>query len=806
MKLKSSHRSNIRRPAYGQKGGRIGNLIAAYRRLPLWKKIFVVLWPTVILLAFIAAVTTISFAGALGSKDALMNRNNTGVTLLDRNGKAFYAFNDAHNDTYVQLKDVAPIAQKAVVSSEDKDFYKHPGFSLIGIGNAVYQNLLHAGGAGGGSTLTQQLVKNALLSQERSIFRKYQELILSIEVERRYSKDEILEMYLNSAYFGEGAFGIEDAARTYFGKSAKDLDNAQAAMLIGLLPAPSAYSPISGDAHKAKVRQEYVLERMKEDGVLNGDQALAAENEQLSYQPAKTEEAPDAPHFALMVKQWLEDKYGEEKVARSGYKVTTTLDLDAQSKAQTAVENQVNRLASSKVGNGSAVVMDPRNGEVLALVGSVDWSNNVFGKVNMATAARQPGSSFKPFVYATGIQNRQMTGATIFSDTPQTYGTYQPKNYDLKYRGDVTLRRALSNSLNIPAVEAMQKVGINNVIQNAKAAGLTTLDKTADEYGLPLALGSGQAKLVEMTGAYSAFANEGNHAQTQLVLNIVNKDKQKIYDEKVSSNSVWSSGTAFIISNILSDNSARSEIFGSSLTVSSNRPVAVKTGTTENYRDAWTIGYTPSLAIGVWIGNNDNSQMSSVAGSSGSGPIWVNLMRQLLADKPVEKFNQPSTVVSHDICRNNGALAQTSGSNTYNEYFLSGTLPTATCNEAKQQEQKKEDTSQSQQQETPKQDTTDPTAPTGLTATPGVASISLSWNASTDDTGVTGYKIYRNGSVVATVTTPTYKDAGLTPLTKYNYYVIAVDAAGNASQQSSTATATTTADSGGGSGGTTPNP
>lgn len=803
MKLKSSRRSSIRRPAAGQSSGRIGNLIAAYRRLPLWKKIFVVVWPTVILLVFIAVVTTISFASALGSKDALMNRNNTGVTLLDRNGKAFYTFNNAHNDTYVQLKDIAPIAQKALVSSEDKDFYKHPGFSIAGIASALFQNVTHGGGAGGGSTLTQQLVKNALLSQERSIFRKYQELVLSIEVERRYSKDEILEMYMNSAYFGEGAFGIEDAAKTYFGKSAKDLDNAQAAMLIGLLPAPSAYSPISGDAHKAKVRQDYVLGRMQQDGVLNADQATAAENEQLSYQPAKTDEAPEAPHFALMVKQWLEDKYGEEKVARSGYKVTTTLDLDAQSKAETAVKNQVNRLASSKVSNGSAVAIDPRNGEVLALVGSADWSNNTFGKVNMATASRQPGSSFKPFVYGTGIQNRQMTGATIFSDTPQDFGGYKPKDYDQRYRGDVTLRRALSNSLNIPAVEAMQKVGVNSVIQNAKAAGLTTLDKT--DYGLPLALGTAQAKLIEMTSAYGAFANEGDHAQTQLVLNIVNKDKQKIYEEKVSSNSVWSSGTAYIISNILSDNSARSEIFGSSLTVANNRPVAVKTGTTEDYRDAWTIGYTPSLAIGVWIGNNDNSQMSSVAGSSGSGPIWVNLMRQLLANKPVEKFNQPSTVVSHDVCKNNGALAQTSGSNTYSEVFLTGTLPTATCNETKQ-EQKQDETPAQNQQPQIKQDTTDPTAPTGLTATPGVASISLSWNASTDDTGVTGYKVYRNGNLVATVAVPTYKDTGLTPLTKYNYYVIAVDAAGNTSQQSSTATATTTADTGNGNGNGGPTP
>lgn len=728
-----------------------------------------------------------------------MNRNSTGVTLLDRNGKVFYTFNNAHNDTYVQLKDIAPIAQKAVVSAEDKDFYKHPGFSIVGIGNAIYQNILRAGGGGGGSTLTQQMVKNALLSQERSIFRKYQELVLSIEVERRYSKDEILEMYLNSAYFGEGAFGIEDASKAYFGKSAKDLDNAEATMLIGLLPAPSAYSPISGGPVKAKQRQKYVLNRMKEDGVLNDEQVTAAYNEQLAYVEPKDNAVPDAPHFALMVKDWLEEKYGEEKIARSGYKVTTTLDLDAQSKAQTAVKQQVDRLASSKVSNGSAVVMDPRNGEVLALVGSADWNNETNGKVNMTTATRQPGSSFKPLVYATGIEERKMTAATIFDDKLTDFGGgYKPRNYDGRFRGNVTLRRALANSLNVPAVEAMQQVGISNVINSAKEAGLTTLNRSPQEYGLPLALGSGQARLTEMTNAFATFGNEGKKNDLQLVRNIVNKNKEKIYESKPTTTQVWSPGTSFIISSILSDNSARAEVFGNSLTVSANRPVAVKTGTTEDYRDAWTIGYTPSLAIGVWIGNNDNTPMSAVAGSSGSGPIWVNLMRQLLGNKPVEKFNQPSTVVARDVCRGDGALAPSKGDNTYTEYFLTGTLPTKTCNEPKQEE--KPDTSQPNPQPEEKEDTTAPSAPTGLMATPTASSVSLKWTASTDDTAVTGYRVYRNGQLLATVATTTYSDTTIEPLTTYTYTVMAVDAAGNASPQSTPATVTTLAGNNNGGG------
>lgn len=734
-----------------------------------------------------------------------MNRNNTGVTLLDRNGKAFYSFNNAHNDTYVQLKDIAPIAQKAVVSAEDKDFYKHPGFSIIGIGNAIYQNILRAGGGGGGSTLTQQMVKNALLSQERSIFRKYQELVLSIEVERRYSKDEILEMYLNSAYFGEGAFGIEDASKAYFGKSAKDLDNAEATMLIGLLPAPSAYSPITGDPVKAKQRQKYVLNRMKEDGVLNEEQVTAAYDKQLAYAEPKDNEVPDAPHFALMVKDWLEEKYGEEKISRSGYKVTTTLDIDAQGKAQAAVKQQVDRLANSKVSNGAAVVMDPRSGEVLALVGSADWNNETNGKVNMTTATRQPGSSFKPLVYATGIEDRKMTAATIFDDKLTDFGGgYKPRNYDGRFRGNVTLRRALANSLNVPAVEAMRQAGISNVMNKAKQAGITTLNQTAEEYGLPLALGSGQARLTEMTNAYATFGNEGKKSDMQLVLNIVNKNKEKIYESKTTSTQVWSPGTSFIISSILSDNSARAEVFGNSLTVSANRPVAVKTGTTEDYRDAWTIGYTPSLAIGVWIGNNDNAPMSAVAGSSGSGPIWLNLMRQLLGNKAVEKFNQPSTVVSRDVCKGDGALAPSKGDNTYTEYFLTGTLPTKTCNEPKQEE--KPDTSQQNQQPEEKEDTTAPSAPTGLMATPNANSVSLKWTASTDDTGVTGYRVYRNGQLLATVATTTYSDTTIEPLTTYSYTVMAIDAAGNASPQSTAATITTLAgnNGGGNSGGNNP--
>ena len=524
------------------------------------------IWAVASTLVIIAIATTIYFAASLGSKERIMNRNSTGVTLLDRDGKAFYAFYNGHSDTYVTLNQIAPVVQQAVVSSEDKDFYKHGGFSVKGLLGAVYENIRPGGLDNGGSTITQQLVKNALLSQNRNLLRKYQEIILSSEIERRYSKDEVLEMYLNSVYFGEGAFGIEDAAKTYFDKSAKDLSLEQAALLVGLIPAPSAYSPISGDAALAKKRQSYVLGRMAEDGKITQDAAASAKTEPLSYSNKPVEAKLNAPHFALMVKDELDRKYGEEKVARSGYKVKTTLSMGMQTKAEAAVSKQVDKLKSSKVSNGSLVAIDPKNGEVVALVGSKDWYNNDFGKVNMATASRQPGSSFKPIVYATGIEEKDFSAATIWQDKATDFGGYKPKNYDLRYHGDVTTRRALANSFNIPAVAALQKVGVSDAIDRAKQLGLTTLTESPTTYGLPLALGSGQAKLTEMTNAYATFANGGKHSTMQTILSIKNKGNKEIYKEKLQANQAVSPQTAYIMSSMMSDNTARAETFGSSLT------------------------------------------------------------------------------------------------------------------------------------------------------------------------------------------------------------------------------------------------
>lgn len=682
----------------------------AFRRLPLKNKILLISLVVILILFIIAVVTTVIFANTLSSKERIMNRNNTGVTLLDRNGQVFYQFYSARTDTHVPLSEIAPVARQAIISAEDKDFYNHAGFSVQGIANAIWQNIRPGGLDNGGSTITQQLVKNALLSQDRSILRKYQELILSIEIERRYSKDEILEMYLNSVHFGEGVFGIEDAAQTYFGKHAKDLTLAEASMLAGIIPAPSIYSPISGDATKAKQRQTYVLRRMEEDGVITAAQQSEALAQALTYAPVKETSAAKAPHFAEMVRQELIKKYGEETVARSGYKVKTTLNPDYQQKAQDAVAAQVDRLRGSKVSNGSVVIEDPRTGDVLAVVGSRDWNNEQFGKVNIATASRQPGSSFKPIVYATGIEDKTLSAATILHDKKTDFGGgYSPNNYDLRFRGDVTVRRALANSLNVPAVEAMQKIGVGDVIAQAKELGITTLNESPEFYGLPLALGAGQAKLTEMTNAYAAFANQGNLPEQRLILSIDDKYDSRVFTAETKTTKPISDQTAFIMSSMLSDNSARSEVFGSSLNLSGGRLGAVKTGTTEDYRDAWTIGYTPSLVIGVWIGNNDNTPMSSVAGSSGSAPIWRILMNQLLAGTPKETFTEPAGLFARNICYGSGALAETRSSNTYTEYFRSGTLPTKTCN---QPQPEKEESTPPPKEVTPEDEENDQTPDT----------------------------------------------------------------------------------------------
>lgn len=650
--------------------------------------IMIALTSVMLLLFFIPLFTYIYFAADLTSKEKLMNKNDQGITLLDLQNRPFFTFYQAKYKTFASISEIPKQTKEAVIATEDKGFYRHPGFSIKSIARSVVQDFKAKGLNYGGSTLTQQLVKNSLLTSKKDFIRKYQEIVLAAEVERRFSKDEILEMYLNSVYFGNGAFGVKEAAQSYFAKDANDLDIAQSAFLAGLLEAPSYLSSPSGKLTEAVNRQHYVLSRMKEQGYISQEQLAQAENEKLDFKNDNDDIRYAAPHFALMVKDELIKMYGEETVARSGFRVKTTINLDWQKYAEEVVNTQLDKLAPDQATNAAVVVEDPKTGEIRVLVGSRSWYNDQFGKVNMAEALRSPGSSFKPIVYLSALEGNIITPATILKDQPTTFRNdpnstdpsvayYKPVDYDRRFRGPVTVRRALSNSLNIPAVEVMNKVGIQRTLEMAKRLGITTLGGPSD-YGLSLVLGTGEVPLVEMTNAYATFANQGRENQPTTIAQIYDKTGNLIYEHTPQNELVVDPKFAFLLSSILSDNQTRAEEFGNLLTIS--RPAAVKTGTAEDWKDSWTLGYTPSLTIGVWVGNNDNSSMREVAGSLGAAPIWKVLMEKFLAGTAKEDFEIPDGVVAEKICPWNGLSAKDASiSGTISEYFVEGTAPVGRC-------------------------------------------------------------------------------------------------------------------------------
>ncbi len=473
------------------------------------KPILLVFLVGLVILIIIPPVTYAWFVRDLTSKEKIINRKNAGVILYDRNDKQFFTLYGGRTRKTVPLDAIPKTMQQAVIAAEDRDFYNHPGFSIEGIGRAILANFREERLAQGGSTISQQLVKNTLLTQDKNFLRKYQEVILALEIERRFSKEDILEMYLNTVYFGEGAFGVQEAAETYFGENSTEITLAESALLTAILPAPSALSPVSGNRERAYERQRIVLSLMEQQGYITASEREEAESQTLTFAEQVEDATVQAPHFALMVKDELIKRYGEQSIANSGYKVKTTIDLDWQAYAATTVRNQVNRLAASDVTNGAAVVLDPRNGEIKALVGSHNWFNETNGKINMAIRPRQPGSSFKPIVYAKALDERLITPATVLEDKEITFpGGYKPQNYDNRFRGDVLVRFALANSLNIPALLVQEKVGIPATLDFAEDLGITTLNKDGD-YGLALVLGAGGVPLIEMTRAYGVFANNG---------------------------------------------------------------------------------------------------------------------------------------------------------------------------------------------------------------------------------------------------------------------------------------------------------
>lgn len=646
------------------------------------KKTMIIAAPILAFLIITPLATYLYYAHDISDENRLMNTNNTGIVLYDRNGQELYSIGKADHRTLVPLNQISTNMQHALVASEDKDFYQHGAVSVLSTVRAIYGYVLHGGGSFGGSTITQQLAKITLLSSQRSAFRQYQALAVALAIENTYSKDQILDMYLNAVYFGENSFGIEDAAKVYFGTTPDKLDLAQSAMLVGLLPAPSTYSPISGSVDLAKQRQKSVLGRMVTSGYITQDQATAAENEPLQYQSPQTQTSSAAPNFVSMVLDQLYNKYGQETVLRSGYQVHTTLDLTMQNDLQKNLTANAANIQRHGGSNASAIEMDPKTGEVRALVGSLDYNNPDWGKVNMATSPRQPASTFKSIYYAGALANGTITPATVLEDEPINIDGWQPTDADGRWRGQVTVRSAISMSLNIPSIHVMQKYGLSNSIQMAQKLGISAI-KTDGNYGLSLAIGSAEVPLIEMTHAYTAFANQGFQHPTTLISSVNDRFGKQIFKADETGSQNLSPAGAFLISSILSDNSARAPMFGSTLSVPGHT-VAVKTGTTDDFKDALAIGWTPSVVLGVWAGNNDNTAMDAESYQV-VGPIFKQTMLDVLG-KSNEQFPIPSTVVKRATCYGNHGIAiNNSTYDTYPEYYLSSALPSITCSPVKPQ-------------------------------------------------------------------------------------------------------------------------
>ena len=629
----------------------------------------------------------------------IANAQPVSTQILDRNGKLIYEIYSEKRRSPINLSDLPKFVPEATISIEDKDFYKHQGLSYTGIARALF-NTIFKHQVQGGSTITQQLVKNALLSDERTIRRKAQELILTVLVEGIYTKNQILETYLNTIPYGGTTYGIEEASQTYFKKPSKNLDLAEAALLAGLPQRPSTYSPFGAHPELAKSRQEEVLKQMVVNKYITQEESDAADKETLIYANISP---PQAPHFALWIKEQLADKYGDKTVEQGGLRVYTTLDLDIQNLAQQAVATEVGKLKKQNVGNGAAIVTNPATGEILAMVGSKDYfAKDEDGKVNVVLSKRQPGSSIKPLNYALALKDQKITPATAFADIPtcfQVLGqpSYCPVNYDGNFHGLVQSRFALGNSYNIPAVKVLALNGLDNFINFATNMGITTFTDPA-QYGLSLTLGGGEVRPYDMATAFGVFANSGIKEPLVAVTKVTDwkgqvleqNDPQKA---KLTGSRILDSSVAFLISHILLDNNARTAAFGPSsyLNVSGHPEVSVKTGTTNDRRDNWTIGYTSSALVVVWVGNNDNTPMSgAVSGVSGASPIWNKIIKATLdkAEKGAYDTSvtghswphQPDGVVGATVCADTGGLPGSDPANpgcpTRFEYFLTGTVPT----------------------------------------------------------------------------------------------------------------------------------
>ncbi|HEY85378.1 MAG TPA: penicillin-binding protein, partial [Chloroflexi bacterium] len=653
-----------------------------------------------------------SFAAELPDPTAIETEQEDFETtkLYDRSGQTvlYELFDPRLGDrAYVPIDEISPYCLDAVVALEDKNFYTNYGFDVEGLGRAFVSNL-QGGQIQGGSSITQQLIKNILIEEkeraQKSYTRKIKELILAVEITRQYEKDQILEWYFNTNHYGSLAYGIQAAAQVYFDKPAADLSLAECTMLAPIPQFP-ALNPLD-DYEQAKKRQGLTLNRMVEEGVATPEEAKAAFEENLDIKPIQERFDIVAPHFAIYARDELLKMFPPQTIYRGGLKVYTTLDLDLNDEAQKIAAEQIEKLQEGEhnASNACVVSIRPKTGEILAMVGSIDyWDEENDGNVNVCTAnpGRQPGSSFKPFNYMTALQMGVATAATMIMDVRQAFPDlpnppYVPENYDRKYHGAVRLRNAFARSYNIPAVWVMEKSGVKNVIRNAHKMGITTLDE--DYYGLALTLGGGEVKPLDMAYAFSVFANNGTMAGQSKpedgirpgyrnldpvsVLRVEDADGQVIYEytEPVSEQ-IIDPALAYLMIDILTDDRARAPAFGanSDLTLD-DRIVAAKTGTTNNFRDNWTIGFTPQLATAVWVGNNDNEPMEDVTGLSGAAPVWNQVMTYYHQDLPEETWQRPPGLVDVAIDAVSGLLPTEHSEGPIYEIFLEGTEPGAKDN------------------------------------------------------------------------------------------------------------------------------
>lgn len=577
--------------------------------------------------------------------------------IYDRTGEVLlYDVNQNIKRTVVPFDQISDHVKKATVAIEDRGFYQHGGIDISSLFRALIADISTLSFSQGGSTLTQQVVKNSILTGQKSISRKIKEWVLAVKLEKVLSKDEILNMYLNEVPYGGAVYGVEEASQMFFGIHASELSLAQSAYLAALVQAPSYYSPYGPNRDKLETRKNLVLSEMFKNGFITQEEFAAGKNEKVTFNPYVSK-GIKAPHFVFYVISQLEQKYGSDVVQNGGLKVTTTLDWNYEQKGEEiadkfAKSNKINFNAS----NDAFVAIDPKNGHILAMIGSHNYfeTKDIDGNFNIATARRQPGSTFKPFVYAAAF-NKGYTPDTVLFDVPtqfstncspddftSTNGCYSPVNYDGNFRGPMTLRNALAQSINVPSIQTLYLAGIKNSITLAQAMGIGSLGN-ADQYGLTLVLGGGEVSLLDMTSAYGVFANEGVRHPYTSILKVVNKNGTTLEEYQDSSQVILPANTARMISDILSDNTARTPAYGSNSPLYfSDRGVAVKTGTTNDYKDAWIIGYTPSVVLGAWAGNNENTPMNKKVAGLIVAPMWREFMNAIVANMEPEQFTKPT--------------------------------------------------------------------------------------------------------------------------------------------------------------------